>query len=214
VTPKGFQFDFRLPDGNQTCGAVWLYEWASRYPRGKYPSIGDLLARHDSLSSDDFVRLGRWKDGALKGGKWRPNVASVAYPVWQEAASSLSGARISSKDAREFLSTWKNKSYIDNYKGGLLRKKIFGVPRGTTLLHVVTGGQFPIMDSRVGAAAKELTHKPVRNTVGAYFEVYVPLFAHLMAACETSEPRKLDEALFAYGRFAAGAAKKSRRCAL
>jgi hypothetical protein len=65
---------------------------------------------HDTLIargrvSADFVRIGRWKDGAATPAKWRPNVASVAYDVWMQAAAERPACPNDSSLA-DFLRDW------------------------------------------------------------------------------------------------------------
>jgi hypothetical protein len=80
-------------------------------------------------------------------------------------------------------------------------KKRFGVPRATTLLHFVSGGRFPIIDSRVRRAIARLCddHVPP-NTVRWYLDSFRPLFSELAALCKTEDDsRILDKALTSYG---------------
>ncbi|MBI3895721.1 MAG: hypothetical protein HY313_07290 [Acidobacteria bacterium] len=145
----------------------WLDYWVSRYPRNKYPSINHLIRLGTSgpLSSADFEWIGKWKDGALNGDKWKPNVAMVAYEIWTLASSVLPGMRISDEQAAAgFLTEWIWKTYKDTYRNGSVRKKKFGLSRASTLLHVISGGMFPILDSNVRTAFKRLTGSPLGKT--------------------------------------------------
>ena len=66
----------------------WLCWWAKRY---ELASDDDreyrvLVERHKSFAADDFIRIGKWKDAATAEGRWKPNVASVAYLIWLQTA--------------------------------------------------------------------------------------------------------------------------------
>jgi hypothetical protein len=84
-------------------------------------------------------------------------------------------------------------------------EKRFGVPRATTLLHFVSGGRFPMIDSRVRRAIARLSNDHVRpkNTVSWYLESFRPLFSELAALCKAEGDlrmlRMLDKALLSYG---------------
>jgi hypothetical protein len=70
----------------------WLQQWSSLYPSlAGYDDrvYYDLIDRHLSLTAVDYERIGRWKDNAKSDAKWKPNVASVAYEIWTEAAAEL-----------------------------------------------------------------------------------------------------------------------------
>src|SRR5579864_6811198 len=84
---SGSRFRFRSSDGRDIAPEEWLGMWAALYPR-KYNSEHDkLIAIREPLSATHFVRIGKWKDSAETESKWKPNVASVAYPIWMQAAS-------------------------------------------------------------------------------------------------------------------------------
>jgi hypothetical protein len=195
---------FRLADGIITTDArAWLSHWAARYPRGKYPSISHLIAAGSSgsLSSQDFEWIGKWKDGAFSTRKWKPNIASVAYPIWMQASSQLPGIRITDDlAAREFLIAWTTKTYRNFYRNGLEREPKFGLSRASTLLHLVSGGNFPIFDSNVRRAVKRLTGRSAKkDDIEWYLCSYRQLFQHVMDECKEIDVRRVDEALFSFG---------------
>jgi hypothetical protein len=98
-----------------------------------------------------------------------------------------------------FLEDWSSREYTDVFKNGS-RKKRFGLSRATTLLHFVSGGRYPIFDSRVRTAVARLLCQPkLPDTVRSNLDSYIPLFKELADHCETSDFRMLDKALFSYG---------------
>jgi len=163
------------------------------------------------MSSHDLQILGAWKDGALQESKenefdpnnvsfnrkWSPGAASVAYQTWKEAAREL-GEKMTGNfpaDAAEFLKHWSERQGLCG-----TRTKCFGLSRATTLLHFVSGGRYPIFDSRVRRAVKKLTGVSTINGVEWYMKEFCTLFRELERQCEsTSDPRPVDKALFAYG---------------
>jgi hypothetical protein len=195
-------FKFQSPDGRDIAPREWLRLWVERYPEKDYDheEYRDLIAKRESLLADDFERIGKWKDGARTEGKWKPNVASVAYPIWLQAASELPKWPGESAVA-DFLNDWSKREYTDDYATGRVEKR-FGLSRATTLLHFISGGRFPIFDSRVRQAMRRLLtlNPPVPNTVNWYLESYCPLFRELADLCGAEDHRTLDKALFSYGR--------------
>jgi hypothetical protein len=171
--------------------------WADRYPSKKYTEPGDLIAKYKSLSAADFIQIGKWKDGAKTGSKWKVNVASVAYPIWMLAASELPKCP-EENDVGDFLNDWSGRKYTDEYANGAT-EKAFGLSRATTLLHFISGGRFPIFDSRVRKAMTRLLNSPVPNTVRWYLDSYCPLFSEVATFCGTEDSRMVDKALFSYG---------------
>jgi hypothetical protein len=160
-------FKFESLDGRDIAPQEWLRLWAERYPEKDYDheEYRDLIAKHGSLLADDFKRIGKWKDGARTEGKWKPNVASVAYPIWIQAASEV--PKCPQKRAIvDFLHDWSNREYTDNFATGSVEKR-FGLSRATTLLQFISGGRFPIFDSRVRQATRRLLtlSSPVPNTI-------------------------------------------------
>jgi hypothetical protein len=194
------QFDFRDEGGKTTTPERWLATWAAKYPRKDDEEHNDLMARHESLCSKDFERIGKWKDSVTKESKWKRNIASVAYEIWMQAASELPQCPIDGR-IQEFLTEWSERKYIDKYKNGKQRERHFGPPRAATLLYFVSGGRFPIVDSRVRRAIKRLLNGPEPpNTVKWYVDAYCSLFIEIGILCNATVKRDIDKALFAYGK--------------
>jgi hypothetical protein len=178
--------------------SAWLDEWSAAFPTNKYPPLDHLLERADSLTAADFEYLGRWKDSALESDKrWQPNKASVAFVTWMEAAKELPGAQI--ENVHSFLTEWSGRAYRDRFPSRTVLKR-FGVPRATTLLHLMSGGKYPIFDARVRLAFKRLTGQPPGKSVEWYLSSYVPFFAQVASECRAANMKKVDNALFVYGR--------------
>jgi len=196
-----FRFDFRSHSGAPLRDpSVWLREWGDDFPKEKYPSLDHLLREPSSLKPADFEYLGQWKDGALKGDKkWKPNVASVAFAIWKRAADELPGTRIEHLDVPAFLAEWSAKTYADEFTSGTVQKR-FGLARATTLLHALSGGMYPIFDSRVRRAFRRLTGDKAYDKVEWYLDSYVPFFSQLVSGCCTHDKKAVDNALFIYGR--------------
>ena len=190
-------FEFLSTEGTTIAPAEWLGMWAKRYPSEDYSGYEDLIARHKSFSHADIEQIGRWKDAAKTNGKWKPNVASVAYKIWMQAASELPRCPRDAQ-AADFLDDWSQRKYKDVYRNGPINKP-FGLSRATTLLHFLSGGRFPIFDSRVRRAMSRLLNSRVPNTVRWYLNSYYPLFSQIAALCGTDDLRKVDKALFSYG---------------
>jgi hypothetical protein len=178
----------------------WLRRWAERYELAldddrEYRA---LVERHKSFAADGFIRIGKWKDSATTEGRWRPNVASVAYLIWLQAAEELPRCPEESR-VKDFLEDWSTRAYADVFESGS-RNKRFGLSRATTLLHFVSGGRHPIFDSRVRTAiARLLNQAEPKDTVSSYMDSYLPLFRELAGCCETEDFRMRDKALFSYG---------------
>jgi len=51
-------------------------------------------------------------------------------------------------DVADFLDNWSGRTYTDVFEKKGPVEKHFGLARATTLLHFVSGGRFPICDSR------------------------------------------------------------------
>jgi hypothetical protein len=191
------QFRFRSLDGTDIAPQEWLNMWSDRYPSTDYAGYSELIAKHKSLSATDFALIGKWKDAAKTKGKWKPNVASVAYLIWMQAASEVPKCPEETYVA-DFLDDWSGRSYTDEY-ANLRREKHFGLSRATTLLHFISGGHFPIFDSRVRRAMARLLAFRIPNTVRGYLDSYCPLFSEIAIHCGANDLRKVDMALFSYG---------------
>ena len=204
-------FSFRIPltapaepirEMKRSTAKEWLIWWAERYDHESDddPEYWDLIQNHKSFSAGHFRRIGKWKDNATTEGRWKPNVASVAYPIWEQVASELPTCTEESLVAA-FLKEWSERAYTDIYKTVPVRKR-FGLSRATTLLHFVTGGRYPIFDTRVRAAIARLLDRPeISGTLGSYMDSCLPVFRELAECCGTIDFRTLDKALFSYGAF-------------
>ena len=192
------QFRFQVQEMKDSTPKEWLHVWTAGYQGYDETEYGDLIEKHKLLSAEDFRRIGKWKDDATTENQWKPNVASVAYLIWEQATKELPKCP-EDNEVAAFLHDWPNREYTDMFKNGP-RKKHFGLSRATTLLHFVSGGRYPIFDSRVKTALARLLGRPkLRGTVRAYLDSYVPLFKDLANQCETNDFRMLDKALFSYG---------------
>ena len=190
------QFRFRSLDGSDIAPQDWLNIWSDRYPSNAYAGYSELIGKHKSLSTADFELIGKWKDAAKSEGKWKSNVASVAYLIWMQAASEMPKCP-EETDVAHFLDDWSGRSYTDVY-ANLKREKHFGLSRATTLLHFLSGGRFPIFDSRVRRAMAGLLSFRIPNTVRGYLDSYCPLFSDIANVCGTEDVRIVDMALFSY----------------
>jgi hypothetical protein len=183
----------------------WVRLWAERYRGDDDAEHRCLIDSHQSLSADDFERIGKWKEGitteaAIKG-RWKPNVASVAYLIWMQAAKELPKPP-KQHEVAAFLDRWSTATYSDCFSSGKTKVKRFGLSRATTLLHFVSGGEYPIFDQRVRTAVARLRNSPVQNTVPYYLNSFCPLFRELAMLCGLQDDlRSLDKALFSYGAF-------------
>lgn len=200
-------FTFRGPDGRTSNPQEWLRTWSGRYDKDDDTEYKLLILKHKTLSAADFDLMGQWKDGAwtrrgnqwIPNGRWKPDVASVAYAIWKQASAELPRCPPEDK-VTDFLVGWSaRKCMINNCKDGKVREPRFGLSRATTLLHFISGGHFPIFDSRVRRAIKRLTNASVQDSVRFYENVFRPLFDTLLADCASKDTRTMDKALFCYG---------------
>jgi hypothetical protein len=192
------QFRFQIVQMKSSTPQEWLRVWAGMYQGYDETEYRNLIEKHKSFSAEDFRRIGKWKDGATTEGQWKPNVASVAYSIWEQAAEELPHCP-EDIEMGPFLGNWASRVYTDVYKNGP-REKHFGLSRATTLLHFLSGGCYPIFDSRVKTAIARLLARPeLPGTVDSYLRSYLPLFKELGDCCETADFRMLDKALFSYG---------------
>jgi hypothetical protein len=198
---------FLSPDGTDIAPEEWLRVWSSLYgvdDEDDEVEYRALIAKDGAFSRTDFERIGRWKDNAVSDGRWKPNVAMVAYKIWMQATSELPRCPGGNAVAA-FLDDWSERKYQDKYKSGLVREKRFGLARATTLLHFISGGRFPIFDARVRRAASRLLNSRARNTVRWYLDSFCQIFSEIASACGTKDLRSIDRALFCYG-------DRTRRC--
>ena len=191
------QFNFRSLDGKVIAPQDWLRIWLELYPRRYNPEHDSLISKYQSLSATDFERIGRWKDSAKSDGKWRSNVAPVAYQIWMQAASEQPKCPDDSR-VPDFLQDWSKRRYTNKYASRAVQKR-FGLSRATTLLYFISGKRFPIFDSRVRRAMLRLLNSSVPNTVRWYMDSYRPLFSDIATLCGTKDVRTVDKALFSFG---------------
>ena len=192
------EFKFQVQEMRDSTPREWLCAWAGRYQGYDEVEYQHLIDKHKLLSAEDFRRIGKWKDGATTEKQWKPNVASVAYLIWEQAAEELPKCPEEDRVA-VFLEDWSNRQYTDLLKNGS-REKRFGLSRATTLLHFISGAHYPIFDSRVKTALARLLGRPkLPDTVRGYLDSCLPLFKELADLCETNDFRMLDKALFSYG---------------
>jgi hypothetical protein len=194
---SGSQFGFRSSDGRDIAPKEWLPMWAALYPRKYDHGHDSLVAKNGQLLAIDFEQIGRWKDDAEAEGKWKPNIASVAYLIWMQAASKPPGCPDESRVA-DFLQGWSERKYVNNYRSGA-REMRFGLSRATTLLYFISGGRLPIFDSRVRRAMTRLLSLHIPNKVAWYMDSFRPLFREIAGLCGTENVRMVDKALFSYG---------------
>jgi hypothetical protein len=189
------RFRYRSPDRKDISPEAWLQIWSARYAVKDYPGYEELIAKHRSFSAIDFERIGRWKDGVLKDDNWRPNVAMVAYKIWMQAARELPRPSLEDHEISRFLEEWSERKYTDEYEINAKRKaravveKRFGLSRASTLLHFISGGRFPIFDSRVRRAMSRLVDSPVRNTIHWYLDSHFTFFSEVARECGTDDLR-------------------------
>src|SRR5579862_4325454 len=150
------KFRFQVLEMKTSTPREWLIRWAKRYEdtTDYDPQYKVLIKKYESFSTEDFRRIGKWKDGATTDGQWKANIASVAYLIWEQAAKELPKCPEKS-EVEAFLKDWSHRAYEDTFKNGS-RRKHFGLSRATTLLHFVSGGRYPIFDSRVRTAIVRL----------------------------------------------------------
>jgi hypothetical protein len=194
-------FEFRTRTGNPCDPVAWSNEWEPEYPSSQYDEeyYDVLIGRSGNLSPDDFIVMGKWKDDAWAEGKWKPNVAMVAFPAWIAASQELPGISLNLSTLATFLRTWADRYYPDTSSRSIDKMKRFGLSRATTLAHFMSVGKFPICDSRVRVAIGRLCSIRTPDEVRWYLQSYLPIFEELKRLC-SAHGRKIDKALFAYGR--------------
>ncbi len=194
-------FKFFLPGIRETDPGEWLRFWAAKAKISKEVDYETLIANYKNFTADDFATMGKWKDSARSTKRWQQNIASVAYAVWMQAGA-IRPQCPTEESVRAFLRDWANRDYVDNYRTGPQWKR-FGVSRATTLLHFISGGEYPIFNSRVIIAISRLgSCRPPPYTIDYYVGSHLPMFKELLAACSTEhEPSQLHKALVMYGSY-------------
>jgi hypothetical protein len=195
------EFTFRYPVWREIEPNDWVTKWAALYGEDESdnPEHDALVEKDGLLSREDFERVGRWKEGCPKGhGGWKSGTPR-AYDVWTQGMAEL--PRCPAEDhIAEFLACWSEKKFWAGTTKGRHLEPSFGLSRGTTLLHLVSGGRYPIVDTRVEVAMSRLG-SPIEMTVDGYLS-FCTLFLELASACGVSGKkglRKLDTALFCHG---------------
>jgi hypothetical protein len=125
------RFRFLILDVREGMPQEWLRVWAARYQGYDEKQYRDLIAKHKSLSDEDFVRIGKWKDDVTTDLQWRPNVASVAYLTWMQVARELPKCPEES-DVAAFLDDWSGRTYTDVFPNKSVQKHFGGGPRDHT----------------------------------------------------------------------------------
>jgi hypothetical protein len=194
------QYNFQILTVRDSTAKEWLRAWGGLDAWSDDDEYAYLISRHEALSSGDFARIGKWKDGVKTARQWKANVASVAYLIWMQAAAEKP-KRPGKVAVACFLDDWSSRTYTDVFLSKSVVKS-FGLARASTLLHFVSGGHYPIFDARVRTAIVRLRNVAVDNTVRWYLDSFCPYFSELAALCETgTELHHLDKALFNYGAF-------------
>ena len=178
---------------------TWLSYWSTRYG-ATYDerTYQRLVNRRIRLTREDFIAMGKWKDGATGGRRWARHVASVAYDGWIVIAKNRPTCP-SEANVKEFLEKWSTiRAYVS--RDGIHEKR-FGLSRATTLLHFVSRGKYPIFDRRVRRAVARLRDTTMPpNTVEEFCDNFCPFFRNLAKECRTTNNlRNLDKVLFCYG---------------
>jgi len=195
------RFKFLYPEWREIEPSAWLTNWAARYRAADNREYFGLITKHGKLTGDDFELVGRWKEGCLKPkhGSWKAGTPK-GYEVWMQAKAEAPGCP-EQGELSGFLKNWSERTFVAGKKGDLVLRYRFGLSRATTLLHFISGGRYPILDSRVATALVRLG-SPITETIDGYLSSLCPLFSEIAAVCGVSGIeglRKLDNALFMYG---------------
>ena len=188
---------------------TWVRRWAALCLLMKKDRIDvnrvhkELIDKAGRLSGNHLELVGRWKESCLaeSNDRWKSKTP-VAYDTWMLAKTELPKCPAKERVA-EFLEVWSAKKFaagVDKKKGHVLQKR-FGLSRSTTLLHFISGGDYPILDSNVQTAMARLG-SPIQDGIEAYLNSFCPLFSELAVASGVSGTeglRMLDNALFQYG---------------
>lgn len=162
----------------------------------------ELIAKRGKLLSEDFERVGRWKERCLPPpdpGRWKTGTP-VGYDVWIWAKAKPPACPDEDGIAA-FLKDWSERRFLAGQRNGQPLTQAFGLARATTLLHFISGGVYPILDSTVLVALTRLG-SPVKKTIEEYSNSFCVLFSELASVCGVSGTeglRKLDNALNTYG---------------
>jgi hypothetical protein len=191
---------FRYPECREIDPPAWVAWWAARHGGADNPQYFELIAKRGKRSADDFERVGKWKEGCLKpgNGRWKTGTPT-AYDAWMQAKAQLPKCP-DTTEITTFLMDWSERTFT---AGKDQKRKWFCLSRATTLLHFLSGGEYPILDSRVVTAMIRLG-SPIdhADTIGGYLNSFCPLFSELAVVCGVSGVnglRTLDNALFNYG---------------
>jgi hypothetical protein len=207
--PPQLTLMFRSPDGIEISGRDWLSIWGYVEP-GRDERVYQRLivaARQQPLTSVDFELMAKWKDGAWTDGKFQPHVGRVAYHTWKAIIADPPHCP-GQDEIDRFLNKWSETLCLYTYGDGTAKKR-FGLPRATTLLHFLSAGAYPILDSWVMKALNGFKSQPgllprtikVTDEVRSYLETFCPVFKKLEHACETDDTHRLDHALMRYAGF-------------
>lgn len=93
---------FKIVTVQECDPAAWLACWAAKYDDSagfeeeEYKQL-IVVSKQQSVPARYFERIGRWKDSANTTGRWKPNVASVAYLIWLQRRPSSRTAQRTNK---------------------------------------------------------------------------------------------------------------------
>ncbi len=200
---------FLSPDGAEISGKEWFDIWGFVEP-GRDERVYRrliLAAKEGRLTDEDFELIGRWKDSAWTDGRWNSRAARVAYDTWKTIIDKPPCCPGPDEIAK-FLGDWSETLCTYSYGNGTAKKR-FGLPRATTLLHFISAGEYPILDSWVMKAFNGFrSHHGilpkgtrVRDDIPSYLEKFCPVFKIITATCKTEDVRRVDQALIRYCGF-------------
>lgn len=217
-------FAFQSQGGASMSPSEWLTTWSSEFDTARYPEdvYQELVAKATELSDADFDVLGAWKDGAVRHGakvkfgncsvsftgSWKPN-AVAAYTVWRNLPQIRSALRqyLDREEYCSFLNHLSKERFKKVGRNHALVDAQFGLSRATYVLHVFSGAKFPIYDRNTHAGIHFLTQGRYRKTKTTDPEWYLGTFCTVVhdlqeacAARDLPSQRKLDKALFCYGK--------------
>jgi hypothetical protein len=124
------------------------------------------------------------------------------FKAWTEIAQQMPKCPAAG-DVRGFLKAGPRLSIGMNTRVAKPLISAFGLSRATTLLYFLSGGAYPIFDSRVRTALARLLRSRVDYDLQAYQQIVglrVRDFAILLSLQErTTGEQTIDRALFSYG---------------